>query len=235
MEQTFTSYTTDFLDPREQHIISSLIGSTNDEITFSFSGGTESSERKRAIIAPYYEEITDDLFSVVLLEASFPEKFVNIAHRDILGAFSSLGIDRKKIGDILVGEASVQLITTNELAPYIIMNFTQAKNVSITFQEVNFSGLIRPQEKWIEKSLSVSSLRLDIIVKEIYQLSRKNAVALIEKGRVKVNFTHITDPAIVLMEADLISLRGYGRSKLVEVGGMTRKDKQRITISRLST
>lgn len=234
VEQTFTPHITDFLDPREQQIISSLIGTTNDDIIFEFFGGTNHSERKRAIIAPYYEVITKDLYSLVLLEATFPEKFISIAHRDILGSFSSLGIDRKKIGDIVAGSDRFQLITTKELAPYVIMNFNQVKNTLIRLEEVALTELLPNNDTWTEKSLTVSSLRLDIIVKEIYQLPRKTAVSLIDRGRVKVNFTEVIDPAITLIEKDLISLRGYGRSKLLKIDGMTRKEKVKINISRLS-
>src|SRR5699024_11210228 len=87
VERTFTPYVTDFLDPRERHILASLIGYTNEDVQYGFYGGATHVERQRAIIAPYYEEITEADFEITLLEATFPEKFVTLKHRDVLGTF----------------------------------------------------------------------------------------------------------------------------------------------------
>lgn len=233
VERTFVSYTTDFLDPREQEIISSLIGTNNEEIQFAFYGGHEQTERKRAVIAPYYEEISEAQFEIVLLEATFPEKFVSLAHRDILGSFSSLGIDRKKIGDIHVSEDRFQLITDKTMSPYVMMNLTQVKQANISLKEVPFTYLIENKDQWDEKSLTVSSLRLDVVVKEIYQMSRKNASTLISRNLVKVNFTEVDDPSVPLLAGDLLSVRRHGRAKVIEINGKTRKDKTRIKTARL--
>ena len=62
VERTYTSYLTDFLDPREQQIVSSIVGSSNEEIKFIFFGGGDETERRRGIIAPFYEEISDKQF-----------------------------------------------------------------------------------------------------------------------------------------------------------------------------
>lgn len=235
VERSYTPYLTDFLDPREQQIISSIIGTTNEQIKFAFFGGSESTERKRAIIAPYYEEIKEEDFDIQLLEASFQEKFISIKHRDILGAFLGLGIDRKKIGDIIVVPNKFQLIIAKELSTYTILHLTKVNNASISLKEKPFSALLEKQESWVDSTHTVSSLRLDVLVKEIYQMSRKDALQLIQANRVKVNFTDVDDPAIQLMEGDLISVRGYGRSKLVRIDGKSRKNKTKVVTSRLKS
>src|SRR5690625_3040199 len=233
VERTYTSYLTDFLDPREQQIVSSIVGSSNEEIKFIFFGGGNETERRRGIIAPYYEEISDKQFEMTLLEGTFDNKFNRLKHRDILGAFMSLGIDRKKIGDIFVADDHFQIIITEELTSYMMMNLTQIKNARINLKERAFSDLIRKQDQWITSSQTVSSLRLDIMVKEIYQMSRKDAVTYIKGNRVKVNHTDIDDPSVQVVAEDLISVRGHGRSKVVEINGVTRKDKIRVTTARL--
>lgn len=233
--RNYIPYETDFLDPREQEIIKSIIGTTNEEVRFKCFGGSELSERKRAIIAPFYEEITEEMFDVVLLEASFQSKFVTLKHRDILGAFTSLGIDRKKIGDILVAEDRFQFFLTSELSEFVSMNLTKIKNTTITLKEKFSNDVLESTDEWIHKQHFVSSMRLDVIVKEIYQLSRKNAVQYIQANRVKVNFTIVDDPALPILEQDLISVRGLGRSKVVDMQGKTKKDKQRLTSARLKT
>lgn len=233
VERTYTSYLTDFLDPREQQIVSSIVGSSNEEIKFIFFGGGDETERRRGIIAPYYEEISDKQFEMTLLEGTFDNKFNRLKHRDILGAFMSLGIDRKKIGDIFVADDHFQIIITEELTSYMIMNLQQIKKARINLKERAFSHLIRKQDQWITTNQTVSSLRLDIMVKEIYRMSRKDAVTYIKGNRVKVNHTDIDDPSVQVVAEDLISVRGHGRSKVVEINGVTRKDKIRVTTARL--
>ena len=45
VEKTFTSKLTDFLDPREQHILRMVIG-THADLKVEFFGGSQNSERK---------------------------------------------------------------------------------------------------------------------------------------------------------------------------------------------
>lgn len=233
VERNFASYATDFLDPREQQIVHSIIGTTKEEIKFSLFGGFEQSERKQAILAPYYEELNEGDFEIVLLEATFPKKFMKLEHRDVLGAFMSMGIERKKLGDIIIADGIFQLFVSKDISTYVQMNLTQIKQASIQFKQKAFADVIKNKEAWAEQNQTVSSLRLDVLVKEIYRLSRKDAGQLIKNNRVKVNFTEVDDPSVQLIENDLISVRGHGRSKLVEIDGMTRKSKIRIVTAKL--
>jgi len=233
VEKTYTNYLTDFLDPREQQIVRLIIGETNEEIKFEFFGGNKQSERQRAMIAPFYEDISEEMFEVTLLEGTFEEKFNQLAHRDILGALMSSGIERKKSGDIHVGQGKFQMIITQELATYLKMNITKINRASIQLIEKPFSALMEKEEQWQKSTQIVSSLRLDVIVKEIYRMSRKDAVQYIKGNKVKVNFTDIDDPSLQVIADDLISVRGYGRSKIVEINGKTRKNKMILTTARL--
>ena len=233
VERTYTPYVTDFLDPREQEIISSIIGSHHDVLQYRFFGGYERSERKRCCIAPFYEEISTDTFRINLLEGTYPQKFVTLKHGDVLGTLMSLGIDRRTIGDILVKDGVFQFFITDELTPYVEMNLTQVKQATTKLESRPFEELIDALVKWKEREQTVSSLRLDVLIKEIYQLPRATALQLIKQKRVKVNFKQVDDGAIQLMKQDMISVKGFGRSKLVEVGGLTRKDKVKVTTARL--
>lgn len=236
MEQARESYTvtiTDFLNPRECDIISSVIGKKNEEVIFSFFGGVKGAERKRAVIAPYFVEINEETFEMVALKATYVDKFVTLTHRDVLGSFMSLGIDRKKIGDIIVKDGLIQLITTKELSPYIILQLQQIKRSRVTFSEIPLSELEPIKDDWQHNQYTVSSLRLDVIVSELYRFSRKKASKLIESERVSLNYAIEPNPATSLEEADLISVRGYGRSKLIEIRGTTRKGKFRIEAAHL--
>ncbi|MFC7320372.1 RNA-binding protein [Halobacillus campisalis] len=224
---------TDFLDPREIFIFTSLMGAQPDLIWDTF-GGSEKSERKRAILAPEYEEIDQQDFSLTLLQASYPDKFITLEHRDVLGAFMSLGIKREKLGDLVVQDGTIQIIVAEEISDYIRMNFTSVKKTNVQFEEKSLTHLIASNETWKVNETTLSSLRLDVLVKEIYGISRKKAGMHIDAGHVKVNFRTVENPSFQLQEGDLLSVRGKGRSRLMEIRGMTKKEKFRVTISKLN-
>ncbi|SEH71535.1 RNA-binding protein YlmH, contains S4-like domain [Halobacillus karajensis] len=224
---------TDFLDPREQMILKAIMGSDADLI-YGLQGGADASERKRAILAPEYERIEKDDYQLTLLEASYPQKFVNLEHRDVLGAFMSLGIRREKIGDLIVQDGIIQMIAASEISDYIKMNLTGIKRSNVQFEEKPLSLKMESKETWSTRETTVSSLRLDVMVKEIYGMSRNKASMFIEGGHVKVNFRTVEDPSFSLEEGDLISLRGKGRSRLDEIFGQTKKDKYKVMTAKLN-
>ncbi|WP_096269959.1 YlmH family RNA-binding protein [Paucisalibacillus globulus] len=233
VERSFQSKLTDFLDPREQQIVEMLVGTAHNDLQMRLFGGGHHSERKRAIIAPYYEVITDEDFNISVVQANYQEKFITLAHRDVLGAFLSLGVKRKKLGDIFAGDGKIQIILDQDFTSFVIMNLTGIKRATVSFEEKQFADLIEYESIWSQSEKIVSSLRLDTMIKEIYSISRKDAQIVIQKGLVKVNYRIVEDSKFILREGDLISLRGKGRSKLVGITGQTKKEKLKVTIALL--
>lgn len=229
VERFYESRLSDFLDPREQDILASLIGKHHDTVKYHLYGTVDWAERKRAIIAPFYEEPETDDFQIAILEASYPEKFVEISHRDVMGAFLSLGIKRKKLGDIVAESGVIQIAVAREIASYVTANLTGIKHAKISLHEIPPEQFRLKQVAWKAFTLTVSSLRLDAVLSEVYKLSRKNAQEAIAKGIVKVNYRTVDDGKFQLQDGDLLSFRGKGRSKLISIDGQTKKEKLRIT------
>jgi len=229
VERMYQAKLTDFLDPREQQIIDMLIGTAEDDLQVKLFGGGAYSERKRVVIAPFYEEITNESFGLTLMQASYPDKFITLNHPDAMGAFLSLGIERKKLGDIFVVDGKIQIIMAAEIAPYVMANLTAIKKAKIALTEKPLTDLMEKELTWIESEKTVSSLRLDTTLKDIYNLSRKHAEEFITKKLVKVNFKVVEDGKFTVQAGDLISLRGKGRSKIVRINGRTKKDKYKVT------
>lgn len=233
VERSYQKKLTDFLDPREQQIMKTLVGTVNDDLKLGFFGGGKHVERKRAIIAPFYDEVEEEHYECALLQATFNEKFNQISHRDVLGSFLSLGLDRKKIGDIFVHDGLIQMIITEDMHPYVIPNLTRIKRTSVSFEQKPLSHVKEIKQHWVLADKVVSSLRLDVIIKDMYGLSRKVASQLIEQKSVKVNFKLVEDVAYPIYEGDLISVRGKGRGKLVSINGETRKGRLSVTMATL--
>lgn len=233
VEQTYRYRLTDFLNPREQQILKEIIGRQNIDLQVQSFGGGPHTERNRIIIAPFYEGITEDMFQISLKQASFHKKFVNLFHRDVLGAFLSLGIVREKLGDIYIKEDQFQILMDSEIAPYVQMNLKRVKNARISLTKKPLDQLLKVEEQWEEGIQTVASLRLDVVLKEIYQTSRRQSDQWIQREYVKVNFKTVDRGSFLLQEGDLLSVRGKGRSKFIETLGRTRKDKWRIRTARL--
>lgn len=221
---------TSFLDPRGQYILEVIVGSFED-MKVSYFGG-QSAERKRAIIAPSYFEPTEDDFEEVLIQINYPEKFVSIQHQHVLGTLMSLGIEREQVGDILVGD-TIQFVLTKQLESYIMMELTKIKGATVKLDSIPFKDMIQSKEYWNIHHSTVSALRLDVVLKEMIRKSRSIAKQLIEKKRVKVNHTLIDSPDFQLQNNDLLSIQGFGRARIVDIGGKTKKEKVHITYQTL--
>ena len=219
---------TSFLDPRGQYILEVIVGSFED-MKVSYFGG-QSAERKRAIIAPSYFEPTEGDFEEVLIQINYPEKFVSIQHQHVLGTLMSLGIEREQVGDILVGD-TIQFVLTKQLESYIMMELTKIKGATVKLDSIPFKDMI--QENWNIHHSTVSALRLDVVLKEMIRKSRSIAKQLIEKKRVKVNHTLTDSPDFQLQNNDLLSIQGFGRARIIDIGGKTKKEKVHITYQTL--
>lgn len=223
VEQSYIPKLTDFLDPREQHIFQSIVGQHSD-FKLHFFGGGEQTERKRGILAPYYENLTEDDFHIGLLEASYPNKFVQITHRDVLGSLMSLGIKRKKLGDIIIHNDRIQILCDQEISTFLRFHLTGIRKAKVEFCEKELRDFRPSQEEWIIISGTVSSLRLDAVISEIYQVSRQKAIDWIKKGAVKVNFRIVENPAFQVEEGDLVF---HSEKRKKQVPGHSWKNQKR--------
>ena len=223
---------TDFLDPRQQQIVTSVIGQDPD-VRFSFFGGTGNAERKRAFLHPVYIEPTIEDYQLAAFQVHYPHKFIQLAHRDLLGAMMGLGLKRGKFGDIYIQEEKIQMVVASEISSYIEVNLQNVGRASIRLEDIALSKLLIPKEEWVEKTVAASSFRLDVILSEIYQLSRSKIAPFIENKRVKVNWKTVEQPAFQLQNGDYLSVRGLGRSKVMAIQGKTKKDKWRISVGLL--
>lgn len=227
VEDSYAPKLTDFLDPRQLHIVQSILG-TGQQVKIKIFGGHDNCERKRVLLFPDYYSPTNEDFQIALFEIKYPNKFVTITHRQVLGTLMSLGIKREKFGDILLDKERIQFVIAKELIDYIRLELKQIGNISIQLIEIPFDEVINSGEVWHEIQTTVSSLRLDAIVSSIHNISRQKAQTLIQNGLVKVNWRLIEQTSFLCEEGDVISARGYGRSKIILIAGQTKKEKWRI-------
>lgn len=232
VENTYSEKLTDFLDPRQQYILRSIIGE-NSEIKYLFFGGTENCERKRALIFPDYLYPRSDDFLITLFEVDYPKKFVQLDHRMVLGSLMSLGLKREKFGDIIVNEDRVQFFLANEVEDFVIHQLNSIGKAKVSISKQDLQNAIISDENWKEKETTASSLRLDVILAATFNISRQKAQSLIQQGHTKVNWETVERTAFECGEGDVLSARGYGRCSLLSIQGKTKKDKLRIKVGLL--
>lgn len=231
VELNYAPKLTDFLDPREQQILATVIGKHHD-VKWELFGGAQGTERKRAFLFPEYLEAKDEDFQVKLFGIDYAKKFVNIEHRQVLGSLMSLGLKRGKFGDILIDGDTVQFFAAEEIADFIRIQLESIGKASIGLSELPLEKAVGIAEEWNEVTTTVSSMRLDTVMSALFNLSRQKSQLLIQHGQVKVNWTGIENTAFECGEGDVISARGYGRAKIITIEGKTKKDKYRVIAGR---
>lgn len=229
VDDYYTPYVTDFLNPRERQIVETL---TNRSSLFvQADGGFEGAERARMIIYPAYVEPVKKDFQLTVREIQYASKFATITHPDVLGAMMSLGLDRAKFGDIVVQGDRIQIAYANEIDSYMQVNFIEVGSTSIRLKEPDEP--LSAKVTLHEEVVIVSSLRLDVIVTALARLGRQKAQQLIERERVKLNFQTVTDQAALVQIGDLLSIRALGRFHILEIEGRTKKEKWIVRVGKV--
>lgn len=193
-----------------------------------FYGGFKDAERKILGVFPEWEEAEKNLFpvSAVKFTAGFSKK---LTHRDYLGTVMSLGIERAKIGDILIDGNTAYIFAYNDIAEYIARNISKVANVGVKSEVVSPCEVIVPEKEYKIIEAVCASMRLDAVAAGALNISRNNVNELIRAGRVRVNYREENRTAREIKLGDLISVRGFGRFMIDEVGSQTRSGKLHIT------
>src|SRR5699024_11421150 len=105
-----------------------------------------------------------------------------------------------------------------------MLNIDKIKNASVQLKEVPRNTIFPSDDEWMEQTSTVSSLRLDVLIKEMYNMSRKDASLLIQGERVKVNFTVVNDPAFLVRSEELLYVSGHVIGKLISIDSITRNE-----------
>lgn len=171
-----------------------------------------------------FNNINESPFPMKLLKIENTSKFSTLSHRDFLGAILSLGIERNKIGDLLVSENVCYLPIHEEIESFIMCNLERISKVKCNVGIFdNFEFL--PKFSFKEEIILISSLRLDGIVSKITNVSRAKAQGMIEQGQVLVNYVKIKDKSYELKGEDRITIRGFGKFILGNSIGNTKNGK----------
>jgi len=219
---------TRFLEPDKTAFARHAARENGVEVTFW--GGHEDAER---VVAAFSRdgEVPKEDFPVSVMRVNYNAKYASVGHRDLMGALMALGLVREAFGDLAAEEGRALFAVENDVADYVTANFESAGRASVkcVFAE--------PDEAWPEPEgvrfrETVPSVRMDAVLAAGYDLSRQQAQNLIRSGAVKRNHVEDIHTDRAMEDGDLLSVRGYGRLKLEQVVGETRKGRVAIRLFR---
>lgn len=222
----------DFLDLNELHSLQYL-NMDNLGVSLRLSGGYEEAERQIAAFLPdafvcfENEDFPISCIAIRPLNDKFSE---DLTHRDYLGALMHLGIERSCLGDILVQGHTAYVFCLDKMVDLICREITRIRHTAVSAAPETLSEVPRPEVKNV--SGTVSSVRLDSVLAVAFGLSRSKAIPYIESGQVYVNARQVISNGYTLRPKDLISVRGLGKFRYIDVRNQSKKGKYWIDIQR---
>ena len=227
--RSFCMYS-DFLNLDEQN----LFFSHYKEILqsqYNIWGGYENAERR--VICFYDDNSFSHVYwpivclKIVPANIKFSDK---LTHRDYLGAILNLGIERCKIGDILVLEQAGYVFCKEEMSEFIIEQLVRIKHTNVSVFIAKEEDICEIKSSFEEIVGTVSSLRLDAILSVAFHTSRSSLTNLIAGGKVFVNSRLILSNSYILKEEDIVSVRGMGKFIFKETNGQTKKNRYKVVL-----
>lgn len=184
-------------------------------------GGFSEAER---VVAGFgecqYEDFPISCIEIKPLNKKFADE---LSHRDFLGSLMGLGIKRETLGDIIIKDNCGYLFCLENMAEYIVSNLREIKHTTVVAEildEVPETVIPVPE---IEDHI-VSSLRLDVLVSSVFNLSRSKAGELFTKEKVFVCGA-IKNASYTVKEGDSITVRGFGKFIYSQTLRKTKKDR----------
>lgn len=222
----------DFLNLNEQSILNTI---PKDLLSARYTtyGGYDLSERQMAAFLP-------DALYMLPDEIPYPVQAVEIrpangrfaetlSHRDYLGSIMNLGIERSKIGDIIIDGDTAAVFVRKEIASYLAESLTRIRHTTIRTAVKDATDIVfAPRYEALRGT--VPSVRLDTVLSVAYPLSRSRMTAYIEGGKVFINGKLVTSNGCHLKEGDIISVRGLGRIVYDGILSETKKGRYMVSV-----
>ena len=192
------------------------------------SGGVPGAERQMIAFLPdalcYTWKFPISCLKVTPVNKKFAEE---LSHRDVLGSLMNLGLERSRLGDILVDEHVIYVFCHEKNAKYIMEELTRIRHTTVCTKLAE-PGEISLEPKKESGEGIITSNRLDSIIACLCKISRSQASQWIRGGRVFINNREILQTTYECKEQELISVRSLGRFRFLGCRGETRKGRMKI-------
>ncbi len=218
---------TDFLNLKEQTIFNQ-IQSELPNINYKSWGGIDLAERKMICFSndlPTVEQFPINILKIRPQNLKYAEQ---LTHRDFLGAILNLGVDRCKIGDILLNEKIAYVIIEENMADFFVNSLEKVKHTKVCCEIIKEE--FQFEQKFKEVVGTVNSIRLDAVLAIAFHSSRTQLLKLISGGKIYINGCLVENNSYHLKDGDLVSVRGFGKFMYVTNLDKTKKGKIKILL-----
>ena len=219
----------DFLNLNELNILHSM---PKDRLYTKFVtfGGYGLAERQMAAFVSDAFCCKEDYPIACIKISPLNRKFSDtLTHRDYLGSILNLGIERCKIGDILVEEDGAFVFCHTSMVDFLIDEICRIKHTPVKAERITEENQL-PTPKREEISGTVASPRLDSVIGLAFRTSRSSMISYIESGKVFINGKSVVSNGYVLKEGDIVSVRGKGKFQFHSVTSKTKKNRSHVIL-----
>jgi len=227
--RTASVTSTAFLTPAEAAAVSRW-ADRGAENRLLLHGGVPGAERRAAFFLPDWLE--EDAFDPAehLRAVACTARFGAPGHRDFLGAILGLGVERDRIGDILVSGETAHILCLPTVEPFLLLNLEKVGRWGVRARAVPLSAVPAPQRETEPLRFTVAAPRLDAVCAGAFRISRTKALEAIAAGLVSRNYEPCLKPDALCAAGDVLSLRGRGKCELTSLGAeQTRKGRLFVT------
>lgn len=232
-EKNYENTFTDFIPILKCLEFNQILFKQHIEQNVSIFGGFEEAERVVIGFFPEYVQPDNSLFPISILEITYNEKYSRqLTHRDFLGSILGLGIDRAKVGDIVIEDNKAICFLYSDIVQYVSINLEKVGSTKVKTKVLTLENYNVPKPKLEEKTIIISSVRLDSVLSGAFNIARGKISDYIKGEKVFLNFAIETSVSKNIKENDIITLRGVGRIKVLNVEGKTKKDRIILNIAK---
>lgn len=200
-------------------------------LPYAFYGGVDGAERVVLRVGSPETLGYDEAWPIALVEvrpknAKFSDE---LTHRDFLGSLMNLGLTRDRLGDIYIADNVGYVFCLDANASYIVEQLERVKHTSVVCKVVSELPEL-PALEPSEVLVQCASLRVDLVLAKVYNLSRSAAAEQFTQGKVFVNGRMLEHGSYELEFGEIVSVRGHGRFWLSEDRGLSRKGKRNLLV-----
>lgn len=228
-EKSYRKSFTAFLDIHQRKLAEENLKKIGSNICFKFFGGYADAERTVLCIYDEYDEVSDNDFPFECITIEY-DKNKKLSHRDFLGTFMSCMIKRNVIGDIIISDGIAQVFVLDNFVDVIMNDISKIADVGVKFS--TDKPVIDFERSFDIIESTVASVRVDAVIHVAASLSREKAAELIRRGLVVINGMTENSASDKMEEGDIFSVRGFGKFRLKEIGGLTKKGRIRICVEK---
>lgn len=194
-------------------------------VSYSFYGGHAEGERKILGLFPDFLQDTEynlaHSFPLSALTFTYrPED--SLGHRDFLGAFMSMGVERSIVGDILIESGRAVVFVREEMQSFFLENVKKIGRTGVTLAS-GYSLPLPAMHSFQDLSGVIASPRMDCIVAFLCKLSRERASLLVQSGKVMKNHIEQQSVSATVKAGDIISIKSQGKFYIEQLGPLTKK------------